>query len=148
MLQTGTLNGGAFMPYTLQTTFNSLPPLPSDGSNSASSYSSNGTNYSLSREDDGLSYQESGILSAPGGQIMTAAPSSGPGAGIITAARISTGNLASSEPGMDEPADYNIPDAPDPAGQSDLVQDPTTTGNPVILNPSFGEGTAEDKSIG
>lgn len=60
--------------------------------------------------------QESGILSAPGGQIMTAAPSSGPGAGIITAARISTGNLASSEPGMDEPADYNIPDAPDPAG--------------------------------
>ena len=60
--------------------------------------------------------QESGILSAPGGQIMTAAPSSGPAAGIITAARISTGNLASSEPGMDEPADYNIPDAPDPAG--------------------------------
>ena len=46
MLQTGTLNGGAFMPYTLQTTFNSLPPLPSDGGNSAYSYSSNGTNYS------------------------------------------------------------------------------------------------------
>ena len=176
---------------------------------------------------------------------MTAAPSTGPAAGIVTAARISTGNLASSEPGMDEPADYNIPDALDPAGgllafikacimnsqshsitmtcskcldrnirslsyktpythwtgssflrgtlhhalaapctsaarcayvkqahkaqyahsylwglwrlpetaaapagQSDLVQDPTTTGDPVILNPSFGEGTAEDESIG
>ena len=60
--------------------------------------------------------QESGVLSAPGGQTMTAAPSTGPAAGIITAARISTGNLASSEPKMDEPADYNIPDAPDPAG--------------------------------
>ena len=47
---------------------------------------------------------------------MTAAPSTGPAAGIVTAAGISTGNLASSEPGMDEPADYNIPDAPDPAG--------------------------------
>ena len=47
---------------------------------------------------------------------MNAAPFTGPAVGIATAAQISTGNLANSAPGMDEPADYNIPDAPDPAG--------------------------------
>ena len=92
--------------------------------------------------------QESGSLLAPSSAPSPAAPSSGPAAAIVGAADISPDNLSSAEAGMDEPADYNIPDTPDPAGQSDKVQDPTTVGQPVNLNPSFGEGNADDDALG
>ena len=92
--------------------------------------------------------QESGALPTPSSEPIPAAPVSGPSAGLVSASEINTANLATVSTSMDEPADTNIPDTPNPAGQSDLVQDPTTVGEPVIINPSAGTGNADDDSIG
>ena len=70
-----------------------------------------------------------------------------PSAGIVVASQINPVNMGAADASMDEPADTNIPDTPNPAGQSDLVQDPTTVGEPVIINPSAGTGNADDDSI-
>ena len=67
----------------------------------------------------------------------------------MTASDINPLNLGSADASMmDEPADYIVPDTPNPAGQSDLVQEPTTVGEPVIINPSAGTGNADDDSSG
>ena len=66
----------------------------------------------------------------------------------MTASDISPDNLGAADASMDEPADALIPDTPNPAGQSDLVQEPTTVGEPVIINPSAGTGNADDDTSG
>ena len=67
----------------------------------------------------------------------------------MAASEISPLDLGTTDAGvMDEPADYNLPDTPNPAGQADLVQEPTTVGEPVILNPSAGTGNADDDASG
>ena len=89
-----------------------------------------------------------GILVGPG---IIIAPSTGPAAGplegILFDSEIPVPNLANAEAAPDEPADYNIPNTPDPAGQSDKVQDPTTTDQPVPMNPSAGTGNGDDDSL-
>lgn len=89
-----------------------------------------------------------GILIGPG---IIIAPSTGPAAGplegILFNSEIPVPNLANAEAAPDEPADYNIPDTPNPAGQSGKVQDPTTTDQPVPMNPSAGTGNGDDDSL-
>ncbi|CAL5227511.1 g10496 [Coccomyxa viridis] len=143
--------------------------------NSAYSYSSNDTYYSLSADNNGQSYQESGPLPTPSSKPITAAPSSGPSTGaldesaaqpapsdeystsvfssapsygIVAASDISPDNLGAADTSINEPADTLIPDTPNPAGQADLVQEPTTVGEPVIINPSAGTGNADDDTSG
>jgi len=57
MFQTGVYGGDGSSLSTLQSSLNSLPPLPATGGNTAYSYSSNGTHYSLSSDNDGQQYQ-------------------------------------------------------------------------------------------
>ncbi len=92
--------------------------------------------------------QDSGALPTPSSEPITADPANGPSAGLVSASQINNANLATVTPSMDEPTDTNIPDTPNPAGESDLVQDPTTVGEPVIINPSAGTGNVDDESIG
>ena len=66
----------------------------------------------------------------------------------MTASDIGPDNLGVADTSMDEPADTLIPDTPNPAGEADLVQEPTIVGEPVIINPSAGTGNADDDNSG
>ncbi len=89
-----------------------------------------------------------GILVGPG---IIVAPGTGPAAGPLEGIAFDSGiplpNLANAEAAPDQPADYNLPDTPNPAGQSDKDQDPTTTDQPVPMNPSAGTGDGDDDSL-
>ena len=89
-----------------------------------------------------------GILIGPGIIIAPrTGPAAGPLEGILFDSEIPVPNLANAEAAPDEPADYNIPDTPNSAGQSDKVQDPSTTDQPVPMNPSAGTGNGDDDSL-
>ena len=91
---------------------------------------------------------ESAAQPAPNDEYLIAAFSGAPSSGIVTANEINSVNLGAADASMDEPSDTLIPDTPNPAGQADVGQEPTTVGEPVIINPSAGTGNVDDDSIG